>query len=157
MTILNIFIGGDCLKFNTGRKVMVGYKTIRNTLMVGIIFLLLGTCIIPATGQVTKIIIPSETRILKKVNDLFIKGVIPKHPILFIIVLMQVAFRLSRGFNLFFLSGEWEWENRFPEFKVKYPLLFIRAYWLVLVGEVEFEFWAIVSDSLGWNWPIFEL
>jgi len=157
MTILNISIGGDCLKFTTGRKVMVGYKTIRSTLMVGIIFLLLGTCIIPAIAQPNKISKPSETQILKRVSDLFIKRVIPKHPILFIIVLMQVAFRLSRGFNLFFLSGEWEWENRFPEFKVKYPLLFIRAYWLVLVGEVEFEFWAIVSNSLGWNWPIFEL
>ena len=51
MTILNIFIGGDCLKFNTGRKVMVGYKIIRKYLVAGIILLFIGACVIPATAQ----------------------------------------------------------------------------------------------------------
>jgi len=125
-------------------------------LAVGIILLFVGTCMIPATAQDSKIIIPSETGLLKRVDDVFKKGDLPKHPILFIIVLIQVLFRQSRGFALLFLSGELEiYKN--PEFKVIHPLLFIRAFWLLAVVEIEFEFWAIVSDSLGWNWPFFEL
>jgi len=137
----------------------------KNKLTIGTIFCFVLLCIMPMISAVEiktiektqdgKVIKQSEILFLKRIGDLSKKGDLPKHPILFIIVLMQVAFRLSRGFNLFFLSGEWEY-NRFPEFKVKHPLLFIRAYWLVLVGEVEWEFWAIVSDSLGWNWPFFK-
>lgn len=125
-------------------------------LVIGIILLFLGTCIIPATAQDSKIITPSETGLLKRVDDVFKKGDLPKHPILFTIVLLQVLFRQFRGFTLLFLSGELE-IYKIPEFKVKHPLLFIRAFWLLAVVEVEFGFWTIVSDSLGWNWPIFEL
>jgi hypothetical protein len=137
----------------------------KHKLIIGGIFCFVLLCMMPMISAVElktveksqdrKIMRQSEILLLKKVGDLFKKGVIPKHPILFIIVLIQVVFRLSRGFNLFFLSGEWEDNVRFPEFKVKHPLLFIRAFWLIWPAEFEFEFWAIVSDSLGWNWPYF--
>ncbi len=137
----------------------------KNKLIIGGIFCFVLLCMMPMISAVEiktvekaqdrKIMRQSEILLLKKVGDLFKKGVIPKHPILFIIVLMHVVFRSSRGYNLFDLSGEWEYNGRLPEFKVKHPLLFLRATWLISMAEFEFEFWAIVSDSLGWNWPYF--
>ena len=139
----------------------------KNKLIIEAFFCFVLLCMMPMISAVElktvekaqdrKIMRQSEIFLLKKVGDLFKKGILPKHPILFIIVLMQLVFRQSRGFYLFFLSTEVEYYYHFPEIKVIHPLLFIRAFWLLLVAEYEFVFWGIVSDSLGWNWPFFEV
>lgn len=135
------------------------------TLIIGTIFCFVLLCMMPMISAVEiktvekeqdrKIMRQSEILLSKKVGDLFKKGVLPKYPILFIIVYMHVKFMQGRGYYLFDLSGDWDIDNPY-EYIVKHPLLFIRAIWLLSKAETEIGFWGIVSYQLGWNWPSLE-
>jgi hypothetical protein len=92
----------------------------------------------------------SEKTFMNGENHLPIKEFILRHPILFLIVVLQLEFRFSRGYYLEDISSYWD-----KQFVVTHPLLFIRGRWLQGTWEWEAMFWDIVSHVSGWNWPYF--
>jgi hypothetical protein len=96
-------------------------------------------------------IIESEKIFLKEENHLLIKEFILRHPILFLIVVLQLEFRFGRGYFLEDISSYWGKNG----LKITHPLLFFRGRWLQGTWEWESMFWDIVSHVLCWNWPYF--
>jgi|GEM_PF-5355933 len=74
-----------------------------------------------------------------------------RHPFLFLSVWLYLQFYLFRGWILYELSiseGAYNWVQ------IEYPVLFLRACSLILVGEFWLMFWQRVSSALGWNWSL---
>jgi len=68
-----------------------------------------------------------------------------RHPILYTIVIFLLSFRYACCLKLGDISFE---SDYWGGVKIKRPLLFFRALWLVLTIEIS------ISDKLGWDWNI---
>jgi len=128
----------------------------RNTILVGTIICIVILSLTPTISAVelksiqASNIIESEKILLNKERHLDIKEFILRHPVLFLIVVLQLEFRFGRGYYLEDISSYWD-----KQFVVTHPLLFLRGRWLQLTWEWEAMFWDIMSHVLGWNWPYF--
>jgi len=74
-----------------------------------------------------------------------------RHPILYTIVIFLLSFRYACCLKLGDISFE---SDYWGGVKIKRPLLFFRALWLVLTIEIWCLFWNSISDKLGWDWNI---
>lgn len=74
-----------------------------------------------------------------------------RHPFLFLMVWLYLQWYLFRGWILYEFSisiGAFHW------IQIDYPLVFLRACFLILVGEFWFRFWHQLSSALGWHWSL---
>lgn len=110
-----------------------------------------------ALGQQIVKIPAGETKKMYQSDDLLSNKIKPvlknadrlRHPFLFLIVWLYIQFYLYRGWNLYELSisvGAFNW------IQIEYPLLFLRAISLILVGTFWLKFWQQLSSVFGWNW-----
>jgi hypothetical protein len=121
----------------------------KNKLIIGTIFCLALLCTMPMISAVelktlnktlvSKINTQSERIFFKKIGESVKNTALPKHLILFIIVVIQVYFRFFRYAILQSIS-------------INHPLLYLRSFWLLITVIIESYFWGKVSGSLGWDW-----
>lgn len=93
----------------------------------------------------------SEDLLVNRVKSVVKNGDGLRHPFLFLSVWLYLQFYLFRGWILYEVSiskGAFNWVE------IEYPLLFLRACSLILVGEFWLLFWQRVSSALGWNWSL---
>jgi hypothetical protein len=134
----------------------------KNKLIIEAFFCFVLLCMMPMISAVeletiektqgSKINTQSERIFVSKIGDLIKKGALPKHPILFIIVAIQLMIRFFRALTLEFISVA-----EIPEApdEIVFPLLYLYSLWLMVTYQIEGEFWVMVSNLLGWNWPSF--
>ncbi|KYK24743.1 hypothetical protein AYK25_01565 [Thermoplasmatales archaeon SM1-50] len=111
----------------------------------------LGYQIVQRTGGRNRIVCQLEDFFFNIVEYVGKYGDNLRHPFLFMIVWFYLQFYLFRGWILYELSVS---EDAFNWVEVEYPLLFLRACWLVFIGEFWLTFWQQFSSALGWNWPL---
>ena len=75
----------------------------------------------------------------------------PRHLVLFLTVWLSLQFYLFRGWILYELSISVDTFNRI---NVDHPVLFLRACWLIFLGEFGLKFWQQLSSARGWNWSL---
>jgi len=132
----------------------------KKLLAICIIFLFIGVAVAPGINlSVVKASTDNEMRsvqgtvkskvvrqpvniILKRMIDILIKGDLPRHPLLYFIVVIVYKFRTIRGVFLIDKS----------EYRMSL-LLLLRGFWLVLSALIWYGIWANISDVMGWNWP----
>jgi hypothetical protein len=132
----------------------------KKLLTIGVIFLFIGVALAPsinssvlktstdnemrsAQGTVkSKIVRQPVNIILKRMIGILIKGDLPRHPLLYFIVVIVYKFRTIRGVFLIDKS----------EYRMSL-LLLLRGFWLVLSALIWYGIWANISDVMGWNWP----
>ena len=73
-----------------------------------------------------------------------------RYPILNVLVLSMLKFRLLRCF----LLGAISTEPDPPWFDVLHPILFLRSIWLIITWQLLYTFWDSISDIFGWNWEL---
>jgi len=93
----------------------------------------------------------SENLLINSVENVVTKRDGLRHPFLLMIVWLYLSFHLFRGWILFELSIS---VGAFNGVEIKDQLLFLRACWLILLGEFWLTFWQQISSALGWNWPL---
>ncbi|UCD13575.1 MAG: hypothetical protein JSW60_08470 [Thermoplasmatales archaeon] len=89
---------------------------------------------------------------VKEIADLIKTVQIPRHPILFLIVSIITAFRVSRLLFLLAISTDYPpgWRWPFPE--ITHPLIYERYLMLASTTMKWVEFWQYISCILNWNW-----
>lgn len=74
-----------------------------------------------------------------------------RHPVLCLMVWLFVQWYLFRGWILYEFSisvGAFNW------IEIDYPLVFLRACFLIFVGSFWLKFWQQLSSAFGWNWSL---
>jgi hypothetical protein len=134
----------------------------KNKLIIGTIFCFVLLCMMPMISavelktiektQANKINTQPEQIFVHKIGNLISNEILPKHPILLIIVEIQLMIRVLRALILETISVV-----QIPEApdEIVHPLLYLYSLWLMATFIIEGKYWAKVSDSLGWNWPSF--
>ncbi len=134
----------------------------RHKYLIFAIFCLVLLCLVPMVSAIElsalektqgkKTNSQSEKIIFHRIGALITTGTLPKHPLLLLIVEIQLALRFLRAVFLELFSVV-----EIPEApdQIVHPLLYLYSLWLMTTFIIEGTVWAKISSSLGWNWPPF--
>jgi len=76
---------------------------------------------------------------------------IPKHLILFTLVMSMYLIRVARGFLGWGLSTHFSHLSSYET--IYHPLLYLYSGLLIISGFCWFYGWITIAKYLGWNWP----
>jgi hypothetical protein len=133
----------------------------RNRILAGSLFMMILFILYPSTHVISaqtmkdtvtnKVNDQSSNMFIKKIKTIGKIGDYLRHPILFVIVSVLFRFQFNRAWLLYELSisrGAFNW------IETEFPLVYLRACWLLLSAECWLTFWQHLSYSLDWNWPL---
>jgi hypothetical protein len=137
---------------------MTQHSSIHKWLTIGIILLFTTTglsSIITAQNNTmapkSSSIPQTENIFPKKMSDIFKQGDLPRHLFLLLIVKILFIFRYTRGEFIFDRVVTYGHNGTIT---TNNPLLALRGYWLMISAWIWYYYWAITSDTMGWNWNL---
>ncbi len=133
----------------------------RKTILIGSILVLTLLLLMPSIPAIQQKIVEDKIyhSVSEKLNEVNIKNVKGLHKLFdnhfliqfFVYILGYIAgYRAVRGALLIYIASNWP--NWFEDFKVDYPIMFIRGIWLVGTGAVFFNFLQLIVYIMGWEW-----